>query len=640
MDSLLDLMGAVLMARLDRENQINAIFDRKIQTTTSYPYGELFGPLPREVTRQPLVVRDPPSGEWKWELSFKEDMVRWLAQLQWTTQGHVTFVELALDFEATAARALPAAPASRLCGQVLSLHERARVLRVAMTVLSRHVTSGVLYQGGMTCRASSLVPLGAGVMAGLTARPYFASRVEMSMQLRALKAYCEERHAARMAVAPRRSVRTYRPPAPTPLAALAPRVQAPNGQEGGRALDARGGSTKRTTTFAANYVPLAGGRPSTALPYAPTRPTRKIRQQCEEHDREACDVCKARKLGVRKCCAAGHHREGYVRRKYEATRRTLYCLAHGQPACHSCRSQHKGSQHCCALGHHLGFSPRKYRRRAHAPERPLTPAAADAPPPSSTHVISDGEYDSLGAPLALSVGDNKHVVISDDSDCEAWSTPALLAMATPSATERADKRPRAPPATAVPRQPPQGPAGHNGALPASTGPRQIPQIHQGPASRARAPPAVTTTLTSTSIRTTSLTHERTDKRPRATPLAVPSSCDAVPSTSPETLPSPSKRPRAGNRGEAMGADSPLLARPRSGNTAQDPQPKRHRGSVRCPPLRHESAPLDQDLEPIFHPSFSSSFAIGDIPQLPLAGAGRARRLAPPSGHGRACESNT
>jgi hypothetical protein len=326
-------------------------------------------------------------------------------------------------------------------------------------------------------------------------------------------------------------------------------------------------------------------------------------------------------------------------------------------------------------------------RRAHAPERPLTPAAADAPPPSSTHVISDGEYDSLGAPLALSVGDNKHVVISDDSDCEAWSTPALLAMATPSATERADKRPRAPPATAVPRQPPQGPAGHNGALPASTGPRQMPQIHQGPASQ-------------------------TDKRPRATPLAVPSSCDAVLSTSPETLPSPSKRPRAGNRGEAMGADSPLLARPRSGSAAHDPQPKRHRGSVRCPPLRHGNATLDQDLGPVFaggallgldmepvfhdtpprpcagaggallgqdvepllHPRFAPTLAIGETPhlpvtsaddallgqdldqephitspppfaiggtsQLPLAAAGRARPLAPPSGHGRACESNT
>ena len=163
--------------------------------------------MPRDLAGLPLLVRDPPSGVWKWELSFKEDLVQWLAQLQWTTKGHVTFVELALEFETTAQRALPGAPASRLCAQGLSLHERARVLRVAMTVLSKHVVSGTLYKGGMTCRARPLVSLGAGVMGGLTARPYFASRAEMSIQLRALKAYCEERHAARMAVAPRRSVR-------------------------------------------------------------------------------------------------------------------------------------------------------------------------------------------------------------------------------------------------------------------------------------------------------------------------------------------------------------------------------------------------------------------------------------------------
>ena len=149
-DSLLDMMTAVLVARLDAENQINVIFDRKFRPTGSYPYGELYGPLPRDLASPPLVVSDPSRTVWKWELSFKEDLVRWLAQLQWTTRGHVTFVELALDYEATIMRAIPAAPASRLCAQVLSLPERARVLRVAMTVLSKHVVSGVLYRGGMT----------------------------------------------------------------------------------------------------------------------------------------------------------------------------------------------------------------------------------------------------------------------------------------------------------------------------------------------------------------------------------------------------------------------------------------------------------------------------------------------------------
>ena len=50
----------------------------------------------------------------------------------------MTFIELALDFEATAGRALPPTPQSSLQGVALSLHERARVLRVAFVALKRH----------------------------------------------------------------------------------------------------------------------------------------------------------------------------------------------------------------------------------------------------------------------------------------------------------------------------------------------------------------------------------------------------------------------------------------------------------------------------------------------------------------------
>ena len=83
-----------------------------------------------------------------------------------------------------------------------------------------------------------------------------------------------------MAVAPKRSIRTYRPTTPTALAALAPGAQlmdrqAPGGQPKERALNDRGGTSIRTITFATDYVPLTGGRPSTALPYAAIRPVRK-----------------------------------------------------------------------------------------------------------------------------------------------------------------------------------------------------------------------------------------------------------------------------------------------------------------------------------------------------------------------------
>ena len=147
------------------------------------------------------------------------------------------------------------------------------------------------------------------------------------------------------------------------------------------------------------------------------------------------------------------------------------------------------------------------------------------------------------------------------------------------------------------------------------------------------------TASATTTRATSTTMQAY-KRPRTIPLAAPSPWNPVLSTSPGTLMVPNKWLRAVNRGEAMGADSPLLARPRAGSFGQDPRIKRHRGDGRTSLPQHENAILEQELAPVFHQSFSSSTGTDVNPQLPLAGAGRARQLAPPSGHGRASESNT
>ena len=114
------------------------------------------------------------------------------------SKGQVTFVELALDFEAYTGRALPAAPSMTLRGEVMSLHERARVLRVALATLQKHVRQGVMLEGEMTTKANSLIPLGAGLMVGLTARPYFTRRQEMTVQLAALGDYSEGRLMANL----------------------------------------------------------------------------------------------------------------------------------------------------------------------------------------------------------------------------------------------------------------------------------------------------------------------------------------------------------------------------------------------------------------------------------------------------------
>ena len=66
-------------------------------------------------------------------------MVAWLQDLEWLAaddtlpQGHrhVSFMELALDFESHARRPLPPTPQSRFAGTELALQEKGRMVRLA-----------------------------------------------------------------------------------------------------------------------------------------------------------------------------------------------------------------------------------------------------------------------------------------------------------------------------------------------------------------------------------------------------------------------------------------------------------------------------------------------------------------------------
>jgi hypothetical protein len=192
-----------------------------------------------------------------------------------------------------------------------------------------------------------------------------------------------------------------------------------------------------------------------------------------------------------------------------------------------------------------------------------------------------------------------------------------------------DQRPRAPPDTTVPRQPPQGPAGHNGALPASTGPRQMPQIRQGPARHASALLEQDLGPFPHSSLFSSLAIDDTPRRPLTDARGALLGQDLEPAFH-ETP----QRPLAGAGRTLLGQDvEPLfhLSFAPSFAIAETPQQ---------PLASAGNALLGQDLEPALHTSSPPPFAIEVTPQLPLAAAGRARWLAPPSGHGRACESNT
>ena len=122
-------------------------------------------------------------------------------------KGQVSFMELTMDFECFARRALPVSPLAECRGTALPLPERARVLELALTALRKHVVSGVAIPGGVLTKCSSLIPLGGPPVVAVSARPYFTYILDMMDLLRHLQGYCEERWAQQLSCPPSLSAR-------------------------------------------------------------------------------------------------------------------------------------------------------------------------------------------------------------------------------------------------------------------------------------------------------------------------------------------------------------------------------------------------------------------------------------------------
>ena len=86
-----------------------------------------------------------PSTDWKWGNDFLPAMSSWLQDLEWLPvddtlpqgHGHVSFMELALDFETHAGKPLPPTPQFRFAGTELSLEEKGKVVRLAVTLMGK-----------------------------------------------------------------------------------------------------------------------------------------------------------------------------------------------------------------------------------------------------------------------------------------------------------------------------------------------------------------------------------------------------------------------------------------------------------------------------------------------------------------------
>ena len=193
----------------------------------TYPWQELVGPLPRPGCGPQLRLAPGLPRGWKWDQQQATDLVAWASMLRWC-EGEVSYAELAMDFEATSGRALPARPEHALRMAVLPLQRsRAAVLRQASRALQPHLLVGHLPPAEESPRCHSLIALGGRTCLGLKGHSYFAARGEMVRMLEGLAAHCVTHwqprlsrplHAAPMAD----FLGGIFPPAPAGKAALRP----------------------------------------------------------------------------------------------------------------------------------------------------------------------------------------------------------------------------------------------------------------------------------------------------------------------------------------------------------------------------------------------------------------------------------
>ena len=130
-------------------------------------------------------------------------MNAWLQDLEWLAaddtlphgHGHVFFMELALDFESQAGRPLPPIPQSRFAGTELSLQEKGRVVRLAVTLMGKAAGRESVLPAPITNHCRSLVLLGAGPVVGVKGRPLFTRPMAVWHHLKRLQRYNSEQWA-------------------------------------------------------------------------------------------------------------------------------------------------------------------------------------------------------------------------------------------------------------------------------------------------------------------------------------------------------------------------------------------------------------------------------------------------------------
>ena len=280
--------------------------------------------------------------DWKWGPDFQLAILRWLSELQWLPRDdnlpeahqQVSFLELALDFESYTGRPLPPTLQTRFAGGEMSLQEKGRVLRPAVSLLGKAAGRESILPVGFTNRCRSLVPLGAGTTAGVKGRPVFTRPTAVWHHLRRLQQYSAARWAQQQQTRVARRQSKWRR-AQSTQAKPAREQQSKKARCPGKGGAKRSAGAYTSDFYAGPVIP----------PGARRGPQYRV---TDEEDIPAEPAC-----NDRAALFTPPQKRAVARRPEQRPRlpRLWVCAAHQHRQCAPCAAVGRGVRHCCARGH-------------------------------------------------------------------------------------------------------------------------------------------------------------------------------------------------------------------------------------------------------------------------------------------------
>lgn len=264
---------------------------------------------------------------WRYGPQLLHALKSWLLALKWTTDGSVSFMELAVDFELYSGLDLLPLPLTAT-SSTLPLLSRGQLFgRILKALCTTCTTSGLDYPlpGRMVPRVYCLRAVGArSAWGGLTPRPQFAcadTSTVASSQFSTANRWTSSRRWGSDLI-----------PDYTAFTDI-------------RRLRSQQWPVIETTSTRSDRPP----RPATpsATRYAPTE--QQARHVCQTHSKPKCTRCVStdhnRSLRIEECCQLHHNDDDDLP--------VQFCLPHRMLRCGHCST----AQKCCSRGHHSSGPP-------------------------------------------------------------------------------------------------------------------------------------------------------------------------------------------------------------------------------------------------------------------------------------------